>query len=173
MGVLFCTAAFALRVQLQMTCFWRRSIPWREVVLEAGCIVPLSFASFGYGCTSSGLRGADWAAFALFLVGTWLNLWPEWQRYQWKREPDRLGKLFTGSLFAYARHINYTGEILSFVGLALLTGSPWTLWVPAAMGAGMSTASVREIEFYLAQRYHKEWPAYCSKTPWILIPWVY
>ena len=137
--------------------------------------MPLSFASLGYGCTSAGLRNADWAAFALFLFGTWLNFWPEWRRYVWKREPKRgrVDELYTGSLFAYARHINYTGEILSFVGHALLTGSSFTLWVPVAMGVGMSTASVWEIEFYLAQRYHKEWPAYCEKAPWVLVPWVY
>ena len=34
--VLLCTALFVLRVQIQMALFWRRAIPWKEVVLESG-----------------------------------------------------------------------------------------------------------------------------------------
>ena len=140
------SACFVLRVHLQMTLFWRRAISWREVVLETCFIVPLSFWSFGVSCTSDMLSALDLAWFALFLVGTWLNVWPEWERHLWKTDPRhsaaRVGKLYTGSLFRFARHINYTGEVVSFVGLALLTGSWWTLWVPLCMGAGMATFSI-------------------------------
>ena len=41
------------------------------------------------------------------------------------------------------------------------------------MGAGMATFSVWEIEFYLAQRYSKEWAGYCKATPWLLLPGLY
>ena len=168
-----CTAVFVLRVQTQMSVFWRRSIPWKEVIFEAGGIIPLSFYSIARGTVAADLTPLDYFHLLMFLAGTYLNFWPELQRHRWKQQSDRAGKLYTGSLFAFARHINYTGEVLSFVGLSLLTGSYWTLWVPACMGCGMATASVWEIEFYLAQKYKDEWPAFCRATKWVLVPGLY
>ena len=73
----------------------------------------------------------------------------------YKVKKKLLDKLLSSGLyrFSLARHINYTGEILSFVGFSLVTGALWTMWVPAVMGLGMCTLSIREIEFYLSQRY--------------------
>ena len=102
-----------------------------------------------------------------------MNFWPELQRHLWKSGPKNVGRLYTGSLFAYARHINYAGEILALVGHALLTGGAWALWAPFCMGAGLATFSIWEIEFYLEQRYANEWPGYCAKTKWLLIPRIY
>ena len=59
---------------------------------------------------------------------------------------------------------------MSFVGASCVTGAAFTLWVPICMGAGMSTFSVWEIEFYLAQRYRKDWPAYLRQVPYVLVP---
>ena len=106
------------------------------------------------------------------MVGSAINFGPEWQRYRWKTDARRIGRLYTGLLFRYARHVNYTGEFVSFVGLALLTGCWWTLWVPGCMGAGLATFSIWEIEFYLAgarrrvARLHGE-------CPWLLVPGLY
>ncbi|CAE7437510.1 dhcr7 [Symbiodinium pilosum] len=115
--------------------------------------------------SSKGLAGL-----LVFLFGTWLNVYPEWQRHVWKREACHQGRLYMGGLFSLARHINYTGEILSFVGFSLVTGALWTMWVPAVMGLGMCTLSIREIEFYLSQRYKEDWAVYIQQVPWLMIP---
>jgi protein-S-isoprenylcysteine O-methyltransferase Ste14 len=213
--VSICCWVFTGRVVVQMTFFWKRSIPWKEVVLESGGIIPLSLLTIACGCRGtvlcleaegldvmhiaggwlslvSRLSGAhidqssstqdcignqlaetDYLCLLMFFVGTYVNIWPEFQRYLWKRRPENARRLYTESLFAYARHVNYTGEILSFVGLCLLTGNMWTLWVPACMGAGLATFSIWEIEFYLQQRYAKEWPKYCRDTKALLVPGIY
>jgi hypothetical protein len=213
--VSICCWVFTARVVVQMTFFWKRSIPWKEVVLESGGIIPLSLLTIACGCRGtvlcleaegldvmhiaggwlslvSRLSGAhidqssstqdcignqlaetDYLCLLMFFVGTYVNIWPEFQRYLWKRRPENARRLYTESLFAYARHVNYTGEILSFVGLCLLTGNMWTLWVPACMGAGLATFSIWEIEFYLQQRYAKEWPKYCRDTKALLVPGIY
>merc|ERR1711974_331462 len=72
----------------------------------------------------------------LFLVGTYLNVWPEYARHLWKAHPENAGRLYTGGWFAVCRHINYFGEALSFVGFALVTAARWNLWVPLVMGEG-------------------------------------
>ena len=172
--ILFCTTIFVLRVLLQMSVFWARGIPWKEVIFEAGGVIPLSVASMAKGASSARASSQMLviAGLVLFLFGTWLNLYPEWQRHQWKRAGNA-GKLYTDGLFALARHINYTGEIASFVGLSFTTGALWTLWVPVVMAAGMCSFSVREIEFYLSQKYREDWPAYTRDVPYLMIPWLY
>lgn len=173
--VLFCTTIFVVRVLLQMSIFWSRGIPWKEVVFEAAGVIPLSFASMAKGAFSgpdSMGTSLQIAGLVLFLFGTWLNVYPEWQRHCWKRTGNA-GRLYTAGLFTLARHINYTGEIISFVGLSLTTGALWTLWVPGLMAVGMCTLSVREIEFYLSQKYREDWPTYTRDVPWLMIPWLY
>lgn len=177
--VLFCTAIFVLRVLFQMSVFWSRGIPWKEVIFEAGGVIPLSVGSMALGAsggsnysnTHSKLM-LEMAGILVFLFGTWLNLYPEWQRHRWKRAGNA-GRLYTGGFFAFARHINYTGEIISFVGFSFTTAALWTLWVPGVMALGMCSVSVREIEFYLDQKYKEEWPAYIRDVPWLMIPWLY
>merc|ERR1712008_560184 len=107
---------FVARLHIQMWLFWARSVPWREVLWEAAGIVPLSIASLAYGAArvEKPINVGSYLWFLTSLFGTWANIWPEWQRHRWKRHPANAGRLYTGSLFAYARHINYTGEILSF-----------------------------------------------------------
>lgn len=113
-----------------------------------------------------------WAAVGLFSFGTWLNLWSEFQRYWWKLEGNRQGRLFTGGLFSYCRHINYFGEVLSFVGYGIASAW-WGQWVPLVMGTGMAVWSVPEIEFYLAKKYSEEWSGYVEEVPCVMFPFVW
>lgn len=174
-SVLLCTVIFVIRVMFQMTWFWSRGIPWKEVVFEAGCVIPISIISMAKGAAAktSHIDSSGFWGLLVFLLGTWLNLYPEWQRHVWKRQSCHQGRLYTEGLFSLARHINYTGEILSFVGFSLVTGASWTMWVPAAMALGMCTLSIREIEFYLSQRYKEDWPSYVKAVPWLMIPGIF
>ena len=143
------------------------------MIFEAGGVIPLSIASMAYGAAHCHSRNTlEPVGLVLYGFGTWLNVYPEWQRYQWKQLGNH-GKLYRGGLFDFARHINYTGEILSFVGFSFVTGALWTLWVPGAMAAGMCTLSIREIEFYLSQKYKEDWPEYTRDVPWLMIPRLY
>ena len=57
--------------------------------------------------------------FVIYLSGSFVNVYSEFQRYFWKLENDGL---YTSGLFSFARHINYFGEVSSFVGFAMLSG---------------------------------------------------
>jgi len=170
--VMLCTGSFVARVLVQMAVFWSRSIPWKEVWLEAGGIIPLSVASLALGAARRP-RASGWSlggALMLFYGGTWLNVWPEYQRHRWKQEQGHEGRLYTGGLWSFVRHINYTGEMLSFFGYSWVTGAVWTLWVPTVMSLGLATVSVREIEFYLARKYGEEWKEYVSRVRHVMLP---
>lgn len=144
------------------------------MVFEAGGVIPLSVASMAHGAAGCHRPMGCYEALGLlvFFFGTWLNVYPEWQRHRWKSQ-GHVGQLYRRGLFSVARHINYTGEILSFVGFSFVTGVAWTLWVPVIMAAGMCTLSVREIEFYLSQRYHGEWAQFTVDVPWLMVPGLY
>merc|ERR1712217_464167 len=72
--VFLCIVVFVVRVLCQMQWFWSRSIPWKEVVLEAGGIVPVSLASLAYGASMANwpLGALDLLAWLLFALGTYL-----------------------------------------------------------------------------------------------------
>ena len=57
----------------------------------------------------------------LFVSGSYLNTGAEYQRYRWKRRTENQGRLYTSGLFRYAMHINYFGDSLTYLGLALIT----------------------------------------------------
>ena len=180
---------FVGRVLAQMVWFWARNVTWNEVIFEAGFVIPVSLASLGYaaarrsdalafatdlqggasGCLAAALSARDAWAVALFAAGTALNVGAELQRHLWKRTPGNAGHLYTCGLFRWARHINYSGEILSFVGFGLL-GPLWAQWVALVMGTAMAAFSVPELAHYLALRYPREWPRYVREVPARLVP---
>ena len=109
-----------------MFVFWERRVPWIEVTLEAAFIVPLSLASLAWGAVQA--AGSQlWilpqaVGLWIFAAGTYLNVVPEAQRHLWKRKPGNRNELYTGGWFGRARHINYFGEVLSFIGFAIASG---------------------------------------------------
>jgi len=163
-----------LRVLCQMLFLWQRSISWKEVLLEAGGVIPLSLASFAFGTrwNQSPFSLSDYFGVLVYVIGTVLNVQPEWARHRWKSQPENAGKLYMAGLFVWSRHVNYLGEILSFVGYAIAS-QWWTLWVPLVMGAGMVAFSIFELEYYLKKKYASEWDKYITTCPYKLIPYVF
>ena len=99
------------------------------------------------------------------MVGTLLNVGSEAERHLYRRP----GRLYTAGLWTLARHINYGGEVLSFVGHALPCGLG-QLWVPFLMGVGMAYYSVPELDHYLAEKYGAEWRRYVAATRYSMFP---
>eukprot|EP01044_Picomonas_judraskeda_P035516 COSAG03_NODE_15227_length_437_cov_1.372781_1_plen_131_part_01 len=124
-----------------MFVFWERRVPWIEITLEASFIVPLSLATLAWGVVDAA-GGQSWdveqvAGLVIFGAGTYLNIVPETQRHLWKHKPGNRNKLYTEGWFGRARHINYFGEIFSFVGFAIGSGKWWNQWIPFSMAFGM------------------------------------
>ena len=161
----------------QMLLFWHRRISWTEVTAEAGVIIPLSLASLAIGTVRCRHRPCGWREITgatIFSLGTLLNFWSEYDRYAWKLDPAHAGHLYTEGLWQWSRHINYFGEIASFVGPGLWCGDGcFNLWIPMAMGVGMAGWSVPELDFYLSRRYPDEWSAYTATVPWSMVPMVW
>ncbi len=125
----------------------------------------------------------------VFLGGWLLARGANLQKYAFKRSPDRafLGRfaprvlsdqngLLLASLFwARARHINYLGEILMAVGIALATGhidSPWP-WLYPLYYVLLLLPRERDDERRCAQKYGPLWDEYKKRVPYRIIPGVY
>lgn len=172
---LLCGAMFVVRVLVQMM-WWRRTISWVEVFAETGVIIPLSLASLGFGASrrqGKPIGVVELLGLLLFLLGTCINMWPEYTRHIWKSDPANTGRLYTGGMFSMCRHINYFGEVLSFVGFALVSAALWNLWIPFVMGVGLMVFSVPELDAYLSTRYTTDWAAYVDSVHCQMIPLVW
>eukprot|EP00039_Didymoeca_costata_P020892 m.342776 g.342776 ORF g.342776 m.342776 type:complete len:250 (+) comp21819_c0_seq1:215-964(+) len=177
--LILCTV-FVARVTVQCLYFWDRRITWEEIVVEKMGIIPASLCSLAYGCVQNRnvpIGMVDVFGFLLSLAGTAMNLIPEAKRTAWKAKPENKGKLYTGNLFQYCRRVNYTGEIIAFIGHAIICGPRYwwliNMWVAFFMGLGLVFYSVPEIEFYLQRRYGAQWETYCKQVPWKMLPGVW
>ena len=170
-----CGLVFLARVLFQLLYFWERRVPWLEVILEAAFIVPLSLISLVWGASHGDAYIYNVVVgIVLFTIGTYVNIVPEAQRHCWKQQPGNTGKLFSGGLFGRARHINYTGEVCSFIGFGLVSGQWWNQWIPVCMGLGMIFWSQPELDWYLKKRYGSEaHTAWLRQVPHKFIPGVW
>jgi len=168
-----CALVYFLR--LVFGCFYlvQRTMRWGEAI-GIGFFVFLVHIFFALvGGTNPNGPGAvaDFGAF-LYVVGSYLNTGSEVMRRQWKQDAAHQGQLYTGGLFRYARHINYFGDEVLFIGYALVTGSLWALVVPAFMALGFVFANVPALDHYLARKYGDQFDAYAARTK-RFIPFIY
>ncbi|BBH16372.1 hypothetical protein Back2_06590 [Nocardioides baekrokdamisoli] len=74
--------------------------------------------------------------------------------------------LITDGMFRYVRHPNYTGEMMIYLGFALLV---WQ-WIPFAVLAwvwfGLFTANMMAKEASMSR--YPEWAAYKKRTTWVI-----
>jgi protein-S-isoprenylcysteine O-methyltransferase Ste14 len=108
----------------------------------------------------------------LFFLGSYLNSASEYLRYSWKQEEENAGRIYTGGLFKYAININYFGDIVLFIGLAVIAHQVQLLIIPASMGFIFILILIPLKENYLKQKYGEEFVKYAAKTK-KLIPLIY
>jgi len=111
---------------------------------------------------------------ALFVVGLAVEVVAEAQRARFKADPKNKGRPFTGGLFAYARHVNYTGYTLWRAGYALAAGGwVWAAGTVLLHGSDFALRAVPALSDYCERTYGEEWLRYTQQTPYKLIPYVY
>ncbi len=164
---------YFVRVLFTEFAFLQRGVSWAEVFT----IAPWAFAIYvllalagGMNPAALGITGIDGAV--LFVLGSWMNSYAEYQRHVWKQCPDHRGKLFTGGLFCRVRHPNYLGDLISFSGLCLIAGHWITAIIPALMLCGFVFVNIPMLDAHLREHYGPAFDEYARKTR-KLIPFVY
>ncbi len=171
--LLACAVLYVLRAAATLFVFLKRKIPWWEAVWGGGLIAFVLFAFLSEGFRTPQPFGfVDVVGALFYLTGSYLGTVSEYSRHAWKARPENQGHLYTEGLFQYSRHINYFGDLLLFIGFAVLTGQVWAGMVPLIMGLNFVFLLIPAHDAYLASRYGAEFKEYACRTK-KLIPMVY
>jgi protein-S-isoprenylcysteine O-methyltransferase Ste14 len=164
-----------LFVRLLFTSYWllKRRFDWSELfgVAFACALYQIGFALLG-AAEDAPLGIVGVAGIGLFVLGSYLNTWSEIQRKRFKDDPANKGRLYTGGLFAYARHINYFGDTLWVAGWAMVTGNAWSAVIPVALAAGFVFFFIPSLSQYLRKRYGDQYDDWAGTTK-KFVPFVY
>lgn len=172
MMLLACLAIYLLRLAATLLVFYRRIMYWREALVVAN-IMPWCLVCVAYygGLQTEPIGSVEVIGVALYLSGSYLNSASEFARHKWKLNPINTGHLYTGGLFAHVRHINYTGDVLLFTGIAFVAHQFGLLAIPLSMALLFLLLLVPLKERYLRDKYGEEFADYVSKTK-MMIPLV-
>jgi protein-S-isoprenylcysteine O-methyltransferase Ste14 len=168
-----CLLIYVLRLVFSLFVFLKRKFVWGEAVIVTTL---MSFALFSLGHfggrSTADINILDYAGVVLFLIGSWLNTQSEYTRHVWKLNKVHKGKPYTGGLFKYSMHINYFGDIILFIGFALITQRLSLLIIPLAMSVNFVFFVIPSLDTYLATKYGNAFKEYASQTK-KLIPGIY
>jgi protein-S-isoprenylcysteine O-methyltransferase Ste14 len=164
---------YVLRLFITVFVFLKRKIAWSEMLLVT-FLMTLALFSFakGGGNSYQPIGVLDYFSIFLYLFGSWLNTWSEYNRYVWKKNKRNKGRLYTVGLFKYSMHINYFGDVVLFTGFALITWKFSLLIIPFAMALIFVFFIIPRLDKYLSEKYGDEFKEYSAKTK-KLIPWIY
>jgi steroid 5-alpha reductase family enzyme len=153
--------------------FLKRGVSWSEVftIVPWLLFIYLLLAVVG-GRNPAPFGAAGFLGLLLFVAGSWINSYAEYARHLWKQRAENQGRLYTGGLFRYSRHPNYFGDLISFSGLCLISGSWVTAVIPVSMLAGFVFVNVPALDSHLHEKYGAAFDEYANRTR-KLIPFVY
>lgn len=134
-------------------------------------IIPTVAYMYGYCTMASDIhfQGRDMVALILYFGGSLFSLAYEVGRFRWKAQAENKGRLHTVGLAAWCIHPNYLGDLFTYTGWASACGTTCAVSIPILMIWTFVLFVVPNSDFYLAERYPLEFPAYAQKTA-TLIP---
>ena len=168
-----CILIYIFRLFITTFVFLKRKLVCGEAIIIA-VLMSVALFSFAFvgGSSQMAINALDYSGIVLFLTGSWINTRSEYTRHIWKQNEKNKGKLYTGGLFKYSMHINYFGDILLFLGMALITQSYFLLIIPLAMALNFVINLIPSLDKYLESKYGDYFREYASRTK-KLIPGIY
>ena len=140
-------------------------------VIIAYVTYQIGFVLLG-GWNTTGFGMLDYLGILLFIIGSYLNTYSEFQRRRFKKDPNNKGKLYTLGLFQFARHINYFGDMCWVIGWAIVTHNIWSIFIPILLTLGFIFLFIPELSRYLETNYADEYLDWKKETK-KLIPFIY
>ena len=140
-------------------------------VIIAYATYQIGFVLLG-GWNTTGFGMLDYLGILLFIIGSYLNTYSEFQRRRFKKDPKNKGKLYTLGLFQFSRHINYFGDICWVIGWAIVTHNIWSIFIPILLTLGFIFLFIPELSRYLETNYVDEYLDWKKQTK-KLIPFIY
>jgi len=171
--IVACSLAYLVRFVVSMFVFTKRKIGW----FEGSLVSVLWFAMFYLFNTSAGSHSEpigliDIAGIFLYLTGSYINSLADYQRYIWKRNAENKGRLYTEGLFKHSMHINYFGDSLLYIGLAMITMEYVCLFVSIGIILNFVFLQIPMLDKHLSKKYPDQFGEYAKQTK-KLVPFVY
>ncbi len=171
--ILICSLFFYIRLIWSLFVFVKRKVSWFEGISVGILYGLLVFAFMFWGSKPTYHSGFILTAgMVLFLGGSFINSLSDYQRFAWKKQPGNQGKIYTLGLFHYAMHINFFGDMVMFLGFAMVTQN-YMSFIPV-MGILLNFIFVQipALDQYLKEKYGKDFMEYAGRTK-KFIPFVY
>lgn len=171
--ITFCLIIYFLRLQITVWVFQKRTWAWSETIIIS-IVIPLAlyyFAKIG-GNNPQAVGGVEVIGMLLYIAGSYINTKAEYDRYVWKLRTENKGRLYTEGLFRLSMHINYFGDIVLFMGFAMITNRLAVFIIPLVMTINFIFNIIPSLDRYLENKYKDEFRAYAGKTK-KLIPKIY
>ena len=171
--ILICCLIYFVRFVIAMFVFVQRKISW----FEGGLVSILFFMMFYLFVITAGSHPEpigiiDITGIFLFLVGSSINTLAEYHRFSWKRKIENKGRLYTQGFFKYSMHINYFGDAITYIGLALITMDMVCLFISIGIIVNFIVIQIPMLDKHLSRKYGNDFTEY-SKVTKKFIPFVY
>lgn len=171
--MIVCCLIYFVRFSIGMFVFMQRRIRW----FEGGLVSVLFFMMFYIFVVSAGRHPEpigliDIVGIFMFLVGSYINTMADYQRFAWKRKNENKGRLYTLGLFKYSMHINYFGDAITYVGLALITLEMLCLFISIGIIVNFIVIQIPMLDKHLSKKYGNDFTEY-SRVTKKFIPFVY
>ncbi|GLV64272.1 hypothetical protein Bmyc01_29420 [Bacillus mycoides] len=174
LGLFIALIITALRLTAMMFIWLPRGIAWQEAIMNS-----IAFGIYYLGFPILMITSKQdpnlivlVIGWMLFLGGSILNTVSELLRKPFKDNPANQGKLYTGGLFKYAIHINYLGDCLWVLGLALISNNIYSLLIPLGLFIVFVFDYIPKSDDYLQNKYGEQFTVYKQKTK-KLIPFIW
>jgi len=168
-----CLIIYVIRLQVTVWIFQRRKWTWFETITITILMTFVLYAYASIGGSNKQVVGAvEVIGILLYLSGSYINTYSEYNRHVWKLKEENRGRLYTEGLFCLAMHINYFGDIVLFTGLSMLTHNLSMLVIPLIMTLNFVLYIIPSLDRYLEKKYKDEFRDYSRKTK-KLIPFIY
>jgi steroid 5-alpha reductase family enzyme len=104
---------------------WGKNWKWQSYLrvfwLQALIMIVVSAPIFVLLNDSRAAQVTDWVAASITVLGLLIESVADFQKSQFRNDPSNRGKFINTGLWRYARHPNYFGEMLFWVGLTSFT----------------------------------------------------
>ncbi|MEJ2649892.1 MAG: DUF1295 domain-containing protein, partial [Sedimentisphaerales bacterium] len=114
----------------------------------------------------------DIAGIILFLTGSSINTLADYQRFAWKRKSENKGRLYTKGLFKYSMHMNYFGDGICYVGLALIALKLVGILISVGIILNFIVLQIPLLDKHLSRKYGNDFKEYSEQTK-RFIPFIY
>lgn len=171
--ILICCLIYFIRFVIGMFVFMWRKISW----FEGSLVSVLFFMMFYHFGVSAGSHPEpigliDITGIFLFLFGSYVNIIADYQRFAWKRKIENKGRLYTLGFFKYSMHINYFGDAIAYIGLALITLEMVCLFISIGIIVNFIAIQIPMLDKHLSKKYRNEFTEY-SRVTKKFIPFIY